>query len=103
VLATTTADVVTPELAAAIDRMNVLNAWGVDSEAKRMLDAVGLTDPNAKVGLAVGVLRGRWEQGRRDAGVCSVGLQVCEGSKGREHSDPAVAGSRVHSCTPLPF
>jgi ATP-binding cassette subfamily F protein uup len=40
---------VTPELGAALEKMNSLNAWEVDSEARRMLEAVGLHDPNAKV------------------------------------------------------
>lgn len=35
--------------------MNSHNAWGLDSEARAKLEAVGLTDPDAKVGVWVGV------------------------------------------------
>ena len=38
---------------AAIEAMNTHNAWQVDSEAHRILEAVGLKDPNIKVGAAL--------------------------------------------------
>lgn len=34
------------ELESAIERMNTLNAWEIDAEAKRVLEAVGITDLN---------------------------------------------------------
>ena len=40
---------VTPELGVALEKMNNLNAWEVDAEARRMVEAVGLKDANAKV------------------------------------------------------
>lgn len=33
----------------AIEKMNTFNAWEIDAEAKRVLEAVGITDLNAKV------------------------------------------------------
>eukprot|EP00798_Chlamydomonas_sp_ICE-L_P006245 gene6245-2869_t len=35
---------ITKELEAAIDKMNVYNAWEIDSEAKRVLEAVGIPE-----------------------------------------------------------
>ncbi|KAI8472336.1 MAG: P-loop containing nucleoside triphosphate hydrolase protein [Monoraphidium minutum] len=40
-------DRVTPELQSAIERMDAMQAWEVDSEARRLLEAIGLPDPNA--------------------------------------------------------
>ncbi len=37
------------ELEVAIEKMNTFNAWEIDAEAKRVLEAVGITDLNAKV------------------------------------------------------
>eukprot|EP00879_Flechtneria_rotunda_P011674 GHRR01012194.1.p1 GENE.GHRR01012194.1~~GHRR01012194.1.p1 ORF type:complete len:625 (+),score=273.22 GHRR01012194.1:471-2345(+) len=50
---------ITPELEAAIEAMNTHNAWQVDSKAHRILEAVGLTDPNVKVGKLSGGQRRR--------------------------------------------
>jgi len=50
---------VTPELGVALEKMNNLNAWEVDAEARRMLEAVGLKDANAKVGNLSGGQRRR--------------------------------------------
>lgn len=41
---------ITKELEAAIEKMNTYNAWEIDAEAKRVLEAVGIPDPNQKVG-----------------------------------------------------
>ncbi|MEW5303767.1 MAG: hypothetical protein WDW36_006426 [Sanguina aurantia] len=41
-LASATGDSLSKELAAAIEKMDALNAWEVDAEAKRVLDAVGI-------------------------------------------------------------
>ncbi|GIL85565.1 hypothetical protein Vretifemale_14058 [Volvox reticuliferus] len=40
---------VTKELEVAIEKMNTFNAWEIDAEAKRVLEAVGITDLNAAV------------------------------------------------------
>ncbi|GFR43243.1 hypothetical protein Agub_g4303 [Astrephomene gubernaculifera] len=40
---------ITKDLEVAIERMNTLNAWEVDAEAKRVLEAVGITDMAASV------------------------------------------------------
>eukprot|EP00877_Chromochloris_zofingiensis_P000737 jgi/Chrzof1/10664/Cz05g07140.t1 len=50
---------ITPDLESAIERMNTYNAWQVDAEAKRLLDAVGLTNPNATVNALSGGQRRR--------------------------------------------
>lgn len=47
--------VVTPQLESAIEAMNTHNAWQVDGEARRLLEAVGLRDPNMQVGRANGM------------------------------------------------
>ena len=45
-------------LQAAIERMDALNAWELDTEARRLLEAVGLPDPGAPIaGLSGGQLR----------------------------------------------
>lgn len=38
------------ELEIAIEKMNTFNAWQIDAEAKRVLEAVGITNLNQKVG-----------------------------------------------------
>ncbi|GLC41037.1 hypothetical protein PLESTB_000950000 [Pleodorina starrii] len=48
-LATADGGAVTKELELAIEQMNTLNAWEIDAEAKRVLEAVGITDLNAPV------------------------------------------------------
>ncbi|WIA12397.1 hypothetical protein OEZ85_012443 [Tetradesmus obliquus] len=50
---------ITPQLEAAIEAMNTHNAWEVDSDARRILEAVGLKDPNAIVGKLSGGQRRR--------------------------------------------
>ncbi|PNW81895.1 hypothetical protein CHLRE_06g265100v5 [Chlamydomonas reinhardtii] len=40
---------VTKELEVAIEKMNTFNAWEIDAEAKRVLEAVGITDLSACV------------------------------------------------------
>ncbi|KAG2502161.1 hypothetical protein HYH03_000648 [Edaphochlamys debaryana] len=40
---------VTKELEVAIERMNTYNAWEIDADAKRILEAVGITDLTAPV------------------------------------------------------
>eukprot|EP00775_Hariotina_reticulata_P003188 gene3188-3466_t len=51
--------VVTPQLESAIEAMNTHNAWQVDGEARRLLEAVGLRDPNMQVGQLSGGQRRR--------------------------------------------
>ncbi|KAF6262123.1 P-loop containing nucleoside triphosphate hydrolase protein [Scenedesmus sp. NREL 46B-D3] len=50
---------ITPQLEAAIEAMDTHNAWEVDSDARRILEAVGLKDPNAAVGRLSGGQRRR--------------------------------------------
>jgi hypothetical protein len=46
------------ELEVAIEKMNTFNAWEIDGEAKRVLEAVGITDLNAIVDQVGGGGRG---------------------------------------------
>ena len=50
---------ITKDLEKAIDKMNTFNAWEIDAEAKRLLNAVGIPEkmlgmPVSKVRLGVG-------------------------------------------------
>jgi ATP-binding cassette subfamily F protein uup len=54
------------DLEAAIERMNSYNAWGIDAEAKRLLEAVGIIDANQSVDGVSGGGRG-WAAARSRA------------------------------------
>ncbi len=46
------------ELEVAIDKMNAHNAWQIDADAKRLLEAVGITDPSVSVDAVGGGMLG---------------------------------------------
>ncbi len=56
---TTAAGGMTPQLESSIEKMNALNAWHVDAEAKRVLEAVGVRDPNMLLENLSGAWAGR--------------------------------------------